>query len=401
MARARWRALNGCRSARKRPKERKHLQAQALLQAALRLLLVFSLPASLTGCYVVQQGFHQNSLLNQTKPLYLVLQDSRLSPQERSRLLQSRQILTFARRYGLQVGRSYSRYLAQPKRPISYLVSAAEPLALRRKVWSFPLVGKVPYLGFFAKADRDAKAKQLSAQGWDVHKGAAAAYSSLGYFSEPLLGSMLRRDSVSLAHLLFHELVHRTIWLRAGIDVNEALAEFIAEELTRSYFSVYLEHRALHLKAWRRYLLSRQDRRDYAEWLKALREKLGELYRRYDQLDPGEKQRERERYLERKRAWFVHFVEGPGRVPWRVYKIGPASRWNNARLLASAVYDQGQVELGEALSCVKRSLSTSAVSERARFPLLAFIQRLARLPDKSPEGEPWSVRALRDSFCSS
>jgi len=97
--------------------------------------------------------------------------------------------------------------------------------------WWFPIVGRVPYLGYFSKADRDSKASELRTEGYDVYETGVGAYSSLGWFDDPIYSPMLRRSEADFAHLIFHELTHRTLWIRGSVEFNENLAEYAADFL--------------------------------------------------------------------------------------------------------------------------------------------------------------------------
>src|SRR5690606_18969091 len=101
--------------------------------------------------------------------------------------------------------------------------------------WWFPVVGSVPYIGYFDKADRDAKATELKQQGYDVSVGGAGAFSSLGWFEDPIFSSMLDRGPADTAHLFIHELTHRTLWIPGSTEFNENLAEYVSYRLTPQY----------------------------------------------------------------------------------------------------------------------------------------------------------------------
>ena len=202
----------------------------------------------LSGCYVTGQAWHQNNLLNSRRPILLLLQE----------------ILAFAGQAGLNVRGAYRYYIELPQPVVSYLVYGAKADRLEAVTWWFPIVGRVPYLGFFDKGDRDDKAGELEAQGYDVYRGAAAAFSSLGWFEDPVFSSMLRRRSSALAHLFFHELTHRTYWAAGSAEFNENLAEFVAHRLTREFLEQKGSSQQLQ-----RYEQVRRDRRLFKKWLTA------------------------------------------------------------------------------------------------------------------------------------
>jgi len=128
---------------------------------------------------------------------------------------------------GLRAGSSYRHYFDTGGTPVTHVVSACAKDRFEPHTWWFPFVGTVPYKGFFDRADAEAEAEALRAQGLDVHLGAAAAYSTLGWFPDPVLSTMVDLPEEELASLILHELVHNTVWIPGDVDLNEGLAGFV------------------------------------------------------------------------------------------------------------------------------------------------------------------------------
>jgi predicted aminopeptidase len=275
---------------------------------------------------VTSQALHQNDLFNRREPVELALARPGLPEKAKAGLLASRRILDFARAEGLNADGAY-RYFIQTSEPVvSYLVQAAEPDRLKFVTWWFPVVGRVPYLGFFAKADRDAKAAELKAAAYDVHEGGAGAFSSLGWFEDPLFTSMVGRGEAELAHLLFHELTHRTFWAPGSVEFNENLAEYVAWLVTTRY----LEHHDLGaLKA--RYDGRLADRVVFKAWLKGLKADLTALY-------ANPEKRPRSEILAMKAQTFARHLAPPLRPKFAVVDYIGDEEWNNAAVLAAGLY---------------------------------------------------------------
>ncbi len=297
-----------------------------------------------SGCYALKQAYWQNNLFNSRVPIEQAKHDPTISEDQRHKIALADRVRQFARQQGLEVGDSYGYYIHNQGDYVSYLVQAAEATQLKWRTWWFPIVGRVPYLGFFSESDRNEMARKLSADGYDVHAGGATAFSGLGWFDDPLYASMLGRSSTRLAETIFHELTHRTIWFPGELEFNEPFAEFIAERMTREWLEQQQEHQELQ-----KYLVLIEERVVYARWVGKLRLALSELYRgaEISGLD-------RKGLLAKKHAIFQQFVHKE--LPeFRVLSRSAivAKDWNNATVLASSLYDSTSSRLSQLLGCTQ------------------------------------------------
>lgn len=124
---------------------------------------------------------------------------------------------------------SYQSYADLGRAQVTWMLIAVPEFSLKPKRWCFPFVGCLPYQGFFQEVDAKVEAKALEAQGMDVKLAGSPAYSSLGWFKDPLLNTMLRKKDVHLAETLFHELAHQKIYFKHDTDFNEAFASALAQ----------------------------------------------------------------------------------------------------------------------------------------------------------------------------
>ena len=195
------------------------------------------LPLLLSGCYLVRQGAGQLDLLLNARPVDEVLADPRLPEEQRSRLDLVRVVKAFGiREMGLAPSGSYERYYDTGGKPVTWVVTACRKDRFEPYTWWFPIVGTVPYKGFFAREDAEAEAKGLRELDLDVHVSPTAAYSTLGWFSDPVLSTMLAYSEEDLANLILHELTHGTVWLPGGVDFNEGLASFVGGQGALEFF---------------------------------------------------------------------------------------------------------------------------------------------------------------------
>ena len=127
-------------------------------------------------------------------------------------------------RLGLNVGHAYTSISEVDKGAIAWVVMAAPRDSLEPYTWWFPIVGRIPYRGYFNKDHADAEAAEMEQRGYDTMVRPAVAFSSLGFFNDPLLSNLLRLAGVELAGVIIHELFHRTYFLASDVMFDESAA---------------------------------------------------------------------------------------------------------------------------------------------------------------------------------
>lgn len=156
----------------------------------------------------------------------------------RQRLRLAEQIRAFASaKLGLPDNASYTSYVALNRPYVSWSVYATKPLSLAPITWCFPVAGCVPYRGYFHQQAAEAFAAGLRAQGDDVYIANVPAFSTLGWFSDPLLSSMLGWNDTTLANYIFHELAHQELYLKGDADFNESFAVTVADTGVRRWLA--------------------------------------------------------------------------------------------------------------------------------------------------------------------
>ena len=196
------------------------------------------------GCfqarYLTQAAGGQLALRRAAEPIDQVLADEKTPPRVRALLSEVSAIKAFGERRGLKATKNYRDY-ADVKRPaVAWAVSACEPLRFEEKLWRFPLVGSVPYLGFFREKTARRYARELEREGWDVDVRGVTTYSTLGWFRDPITSTMLREGDAALgdlADVVLHESVHATIYLDDQTTFNESLASFVAPRLAAEWLA--------------------------------------------------------------------------------------------------------------------------------------------------------------------
>jgi predicted aminopeptidase len=157
-----------------------------------------------------------------------MLRDSATPPLLRAKLTVVEAARLFARdSLGLRTGKSFTTYSHVDHDTLVLVLSAAYPDRLVPYTWWFPIVGRVPYKGYFDFAAARRAAESLRSRGFDVYLRPSAAFSTLGFFNDPLLNTTLRADSLELANTVIHELTHNTFYAPGLVPFNESFASFV------------------------------------------------------------------------------------------------------------------------------------------------------------------------------
>ncbi len=185
----------------------------------------------LSGCYTLKSAYNQLTLLNSKESYQSALARADITEDQKRKLQLAQEVRDFAKQHlTLEPGGNYSEVVWLDRRYVSWTVSASDPWRLKPYEWSFPIVGNVPYLGFFKEKEAQEKEQELMRKGLDTYVRGVSAYSTLGWFEDPLLSSMLNYEDHVLAETLIHELVHTTIWIKNSTDFNERLASYLGRK---------------------------------------------------------------------------------------------------------------------------------------------------------------------------
>ena len=197
---------------------------------------------ALAGCsnigYYVQSINGQFDLVNRARPIDEVLADEQVPEATKEKLRQAVRIRRFAsEQLALPDNPSYTEY-ADLERPYAvWNVFAAPELSLAPRQWCFPIVGCVYYRGYFSESGAQELAMDLAAQGEDVYVGGVPAYSTLGWFDDPLLNTVMHYPEVELAGLIFHELAHQVAYAKGDTTFNESFATAVELEGVRRWLA--------------------------------------------------------------------------------------------------------------------------------------------------------------------
>ena len=335
--------------------------------AALALLAAVLAAGACSPVYVLRAGWEEAKLLHGRRPIREVVSDTATDPALRNRLRLVLQARDYAERsLGLEPGDSFTSYARVESDTLLLVVSASPRFRLAWKTWWFPVVGDVPYRGYFDFDEARQQARELREDGWDVYVRPTSAFSTLGWLPDPVLSTTLRQDSVGIVETVIHEITHTTYFPSGHADFNESFATFVGHGGAEAFFCRALAREALCREARDRW----HDTRRYGRFLTALRDSLAALYGR--DLPEGETVRRKEEALDAAARRFEREV-APG---FRTFPAGilDRERLNNAWLLSRVLY-YGRLDDFEA---VRRS------RESARGAIRAVIEAARAAPD------PWS-----------
>ncbi len=190
--------------------------------------LVIAAALALAGCYETHAAYEEARLLCNRTPISTVLEKDDLSPDVKGKLETVLSVREYAQhQLDLNVGGAYTSVARVDDGAIVYVVMAAPRDSLKPYTWWYPIVGSVPYRGYFKEKNAIAEAHAMEKRGYDTMVRPAVAFSSLGFFDDPLLTNLLELDRVELAGVLIHEMFHRTYYLAGDAMFNESAANWV------------------------------------------------------------------------------------------------------------------------------------------------------------------------------
>ncbi len=295
--------------------------------------------------YGIMQGQGQFKVLWNARPVEEVLQDPTMPDSLKQRLQLVGQVREWGvANMGLQETKNYTTLYDQQGKEILWIVTACKPYALENKEWKFPFVGTVSYKGYFDHEKLMAEQATLDKEGWDTHVRSVSAWSTLGWFRDPILSNMLFRLEGDLINTILHELTHATVFVKDSLTFNENLATFIGHKGAVGFMQATWGPESEQL---RKYEERYKDREIFSEHV--LRG-LGRLDSLYNSFAPATTDLEKEM---QKQKLISQIVEETGQLP-----LHQAAEWqaffaeqepNNAYFMSYERYKSGQEDLEQQL----------------------------------------------------
>jgi predicted aminopeptidase len=309
--------------------------ARSIRHCSLSLAAAVLTALAVSGCSTVhfysQAIDGQAEILNKARPIPAVMRDGRVSSRVKKKLTLVEEARSYAAsQLQLPADHEYYRYTDLGRPYVSWVLFAAPEFSVEGKTWWYPFVGSLKYRGYFSEKDARAEAARLKAQGLEVYVGGVEAYSTLGWFHDPVLNTFFHRTDAELAELVFHELTHVKLFLPGDSDFNEAFAMANAQAGVRRWLLSRGDRAALA-----RYETGLAKDREIVRLLLDTRARLARLYAE-TQLTPAEMRRRKNeiiaglhtRYLDIRRRLLGDSL----------YDRAFAKPWNNARLNTVSTY---------------------------------------------------------------
>jgi predicted aminopeptidase len=255
-----------------------------MLKKVILLLLIVLLSLSIIYrdilSYGIAQGIGQAKILYNSVPIEDVLSSKEMEDSLKTKIRFIQEIKAFAEdELGLNKTSNYSTFYNQNGKPILWVVTASPEFEIKAYQWQFPIAGSFSYKGFFNYKEALKESDSLKAKGYDTAIDEVNAWSTLGWFKDPILSSMLERTRASLTDLIIHELTHATIYLKDSVALNENLASFIAQKGTELYYKDRTDLKEEYI-LYKRKEMERNKRR-YR--MKSHIQNLNQLYQSFDE----------------------------------------------------------------------------------------------------------------------
>ena len=298
------------------------------------LLATLSISVVIPGCgvgYVVRSAYFQAELLGSRVPVEKVRQRNALTASEVAAFDRIADVKEYGKEIGLKATDNYDTYADGWERTIWNLTACPE-LDFKPVTWTFPIVGKVPYLGFFRRQDANVWAHRLQNDGNEVHLRTAGAYSTLGWFRDPILPGMLKWNDYQLANTVLHELAHATLWIKGSVSFNESFASFVGDKAAFEYLENRFGVDSIE------YQSAAQRHDDLHIWRLLLRD----LYHELDAIYQSPTLTDSEKRIKRQELYSSlpqRVADAPFSAPERFETAATSGEWNNARLMQYRTYN--------------------------------------------------------------
>ena len=207
-----------------------------MIAGALAVSLVL-LAVTPTGCFLATGALEEAKILSNRRPIAEIVRDPGVDDVTRAKL----RLVLDAREYarttlGLRAKESFTTFSQLDTDTLVLVLTAAYRDSLAPYTWWFPIVGRVPYKGYFNFGNARKDEAKLQREGFDTYLRPSDAFSTLGWFNDPLLSTTLSRDSLELANTVIHELLHNTFYAAGQASFNESFASFVGARGSAAFF---------------------------------------------------------------------------------------------------------------------------------------------------------------------
>jgi len=259
------------------------------------LLIILTVSNCKLVVYGVRQGAGQVSIIRNAKPINEIMKDTLTSDSLKIQLQLVQQIKNYAiDSLGLNPSKNYNTLYDQKGEDILWVVVAAHKFKMETYEWKFPFLGKVPYKGYFNYSRAQKEAQQMKEDGYDARIGTVSAWSTLGFFKDPILSEMLNQSEGMIARLIIHELTHSTLYVKGNSQFNENLATFVGNQGAKQYL---IDKYGEKSKQYHDYLGELSDIERFSAYVLKGAKLLDSLYNNFSDETIEQKQQKKEQYI--------------------------------------------------------------------------------------------------------
>lgn len=201
----------------------------------LTFIFLVLLVSACNPLYVIKSAYNGASILISREKIDTLVKDPNTNNIVKKKLKLVLKAKDYGKKHSLNNEGSFNYYSKVKGEALSYVVIAAKRDAFLLKTWWFPVVGSVPYKGFFSEAQAEKYAKTLEDE-YETSIGKSTAYSTLGWFDDPITTPLIKTHSAFIANTIFHELTHQTVWIKNNVTFNESLATFVGDQMAVEFF---------------------------------------------------------------------------------------------------------------------------------------------------------------------
>lgn len=260
-----------------------------LLLFALSCIVIWAIFNWSLVSYGLGQLQGQLQIVRKARPLEEVLLDKDFPDSLKAKIRFVDVIAHFASdSLGLKRSENYTTLYDQRNKPLLWVITASEKYKFKAYQWHFPVLGNVSYKGFFDYEKGAIEDSLLQIDGYDTDYGEVSAWSTLGWFKDPILSNMLRRSDGQLAELIIHEMTHATVYLKSNVDLNENLASMIGEEGAVRFLTSHFGKESKQLED---YLFRKADYDLFSKQMLLARDQLDSLYKTFGNLPVNQKEK--------------------------------------------------------------------------------------------------------------
>jgi predicted aminopeptidase len=321
-----------------------------IIRKGLFPLLPFLL-LGLSGCqlgYMLKSAGGELEILHQRVPVEEALQDAKISTEDKAKIRLAQEARVFAQSdLGLVENKNYTTYVALDRPYVTYVVSAASQWELTGYTWTFPFTGVVPYKGFFNEKEAQEEEEGLKKKNLDTYLRGVSAFSTLGWFRDPLLSSMLKYRDHELVNTIIHETVHATLYIKGSADFNERMAVFLGNLGTEKF---YLQKEGPNSPTVQLIKKENEDEKLFSEFISQQIRDLESWYKSAEKLE------------EKRQAQFKAIQEHfqtllAPKLKTDLYSRFPSLKLNNARLLLYKTYVGDLSDFAELFALTNQNIS--------------------------------------------